>query len=80
MTHGERGKVKTPIDTSPAKCYPHAPLLECNLCERRRFGNPKEAKDRVEVVIDASAINRKGACGMWMGVPVVRHFAELEAA
>ena len=66
--------------SGPAKCYPSTPKLECNLCERRRFGEPQIPERRLETVIDASAIRQKSTCGMWMGKPVVVSYSELEEA
>lgn len=65
---------------APAPCYPEQRRSVCLTCSRRKDGRPLPPDMRQFVVIDASAYATEANCPMHAPWPVVRHFAEMEAA
>lgn len=70
---------RTPIDETPARCYPSTRMDACYLCTRWRIGQEPPAELRENDVIDGSVIWVGGSCGMYDPRPAVRPFSEVEA-
>ena len=62
----------------PAACHPSHRIDVCYICSRWRIAEPPPPEPRRNEVIDASVTHRGGVCGMFVGRPVAKAFAEVE--
>lgn len=68
---------RTPIDSTPAPCYPERRKAICLTCTRWRSAAPIPPERRKFVIIDASLFFEGEECGMHEARPAVRAFAEV---